>query len=235
MLHSSIDSLTVSIRTFTCRGNEVNIHAECQTARSQTVNRGVLGRKQGQHHKIPLALSVPLRIPSRSANLSFLISSISPPRQLTHHLFSCSTSFHPPFISACIFFGCPPRATYIVSRTVSQCGGGFAREYVVVCAEPALGKEMLTTEEVSKLEGEALRWGDAENPFMARTSAGGTVILPCLKQICDIETVWRTEPSASSMCCWLCSSLSSVLAEGGEWTVDEGIGVGETLVLRSES
>lgn len=37
-------------------------------------------------------------------------------------------------------------------------------------------------------------------PFIARTIAGGTVILPCLKQICETESAFNVAPSGSSLC-----------------------------------
>ena len=86
--------------------------------------------------------------------------------------------------------------------TCSQCGGGCSCEYGL---EYELGTE--SERPASKCEIELVGSDDdggEENPFKANTSAGGTVILPCLKQSCEIETQWSVTPSWPSEPCVRC-------------------------------
>lgn len=39
--------------------------------------------------------------------------------------------------------------------------------------------------------------GGTQSPFAAKTTAGGTVIRPILKHICEIVIVWSVAPSGS--------------------------------------
>lgn len=63
-------------------------------------------------------------------------------------------------------------------------------------------------------------------PFIVITSAGGTVILPILKQHKDTETVWSVAPSGSgsdardAVTAWSAEAVSAGGFSSGVWLVD---------------
>lgn len=138
--------------------------------------------------------------PTKPSTLALLWSSTIPPNALTHHLSGSGTSRH------------PPRRKCAYSRVVGDetkfwtyewCGGGFEREYTRVLSP----------------EGEG--GVGAQNPDTANTIPGGTVIRPCLKHNCDMETQLRIEPSASSVMLSWAAAMALIASAATSMSDDE--------------
>jgi len=124
-----------------------------------------------------------------------LCASILSPRDLSHHLSFSGISLHPPVINSFSFLELPPNGIDIVRFASAHSGCGLAREWP----------------------------GTPVNPFKARTSPGGTVMRPTLKQSRETTTVCNVAPSGSSPIRPAATALSSFSVSDGEEPKSPGV------------